>query len=71
MVDMIRVLNRKFGPFSLRVWGLILNFIGNAFMLYGAVGLVKYGSRLALFITGTAVTVFCVAVLALPDKEPK
>jgi len=68
MVDMMIDLQRKYGPFSGRVWGLILNVTGNALMLYGVAGMLRDGSRLFLFITGITITILCVAILAKPDK---
>ena len=39
-------LETRLGPATLRVWGLIANFTGNAALLYGAIGYVADGSRL-------------------------
>ncbi|RKY88905.1 hypothetical protein DRQ09_02200 [candidate division KSB1 bacterium] len=59
-------LNRKIGFFSLRVWGLILNFIGNALAIYGAIGFISDGSRFPVLIIGLVLTVSCIVILAKP-----
>ena len=63
-------LERKSGPWTLRVWGLILNFFGNALLVYGALGVVRDGSRLPLLIAGGILTLTCILVLAIPDRRP-
>ncbi|MEE2635975.1 MAG: hypothetical protein VYE68_01925 [Acidobacteriota bacterium] len=65
---MIR-LDTRVGPCSLRAWGLVLNFMGNAIALYGVAGVIRDGSRWPLLIAGLVVTVACVLVLAIPDTE--
>jgi len=62
-------LDRRLGPWPIRVWGLILNFFCNAVAVYGAVGFVKDGSRLPLLVLGGIVTVVCILVLARPSNE--
>ena len=62
-------LDRQLGFWSLRVWGLILNFIGNALAIYGAVGFIRNGSRLAVLLIGCCLTIVCILVLALPSKD--
>jgi hypothetical protein len=52
-----------------RVWGLILNFIGNALAIYGLAGLVRDGSRLPLFLAGVVVTIVCILGLAIPTRD--
>ena len=59
-------LDRKIGPWPLRVWGLVLNFIGNAMAIYGAIGFIRNGSRLPLLISGIVITLTCILVLAKP-----
>ena len=61
-------LEKMIGPFSLRVWGLILNFIGNALMLYGAAQYIKGVSSPLIMIIGIVITVVCILVLAKPQK---
>jgi hypothetical protein len=63
-------LEKRFGPWGLRVWGLILNFVGNALALYGAAGVLRDGSRWPLLVLGLGITVLCVAVLAIPAPDP-
>ena len=60
--------DRRYGPFSGRVWGLIVNLAANALALYGLVGFLRDGTHvihLAIGIVGTAV---CVLVLAQPSR---
>ena len=64
-------LERRFGPWSIRVWGLILNFIGNALAIYGAVGVMQNGSRRPFLVTGLALTVLCILLLAKPSGISK
>lgn len=68
MVDQMIDLNRRLGPFSLRVWGLILNFIGNALAVYGAIGVFRDGNRMALLVIGIALTLICILILAKPNN---
>ena len=52
----------------MRVWGLVLNFIGNAVAIYGAVGYIQNGSRLPLLIFGIVITLTCILALAKPSE---
>jgi hypothetical protein len=52
-----------------RIWGLTINFAGNALALYGLAGLLRDGSRLPYFLAGAAVTVVCILVLAKPSPD--
>ncbi len=61
-------LEKKIGPWPLRVWGLVLNFIGNAMAIYGAIGFIRSSSRLPLLITGLLITFTCILVLAKPSE---
>jgi hypothetical protein len=61
-------LDRKIGPWPLRVWGLVLNFIGNAVAIYGAIGFIRDRSRLPLLIFGVVITITCILVLAKPSE---
>jgi hypothetical protein len=69
MVDPMIDLDRRIGPWPVRVWGLILNFVCNAVTIYGAVGFVQDGSRLPLLVIGGAMTAVCILVLARPSTE--
>ena len=62
-------LEKRTGPWSLRVWGLIGNFIANAVALYGAAGVLRDGSRWPLLVVGLLVTLGCVLVLAVPTPD--
>jgi hypothetical protein len=68
MVDKMIDLDGRLGPLPVRVWGLILNFIGNALAVYGAIGLFQDGSRLPILIIGAGLTLICLLVLAKPSK---
>ena len=61
--------DRLVGPWRLRVWGLILNFIANAVALFGIVQLVETG-RWGLLAVGTVTTIVCVLALAIPSEAP-
>ncbi|MBN1223714.1 MAG: hypothetical protein JXB23_10715 [Candidatus Aminicenantes bacterium] len=61
-------IDRRLGFWTLRVWGLVLNFIGNALAIYGAIGFIRDGSRLPVLLGGAALTVFCLLLLARPGK---
>ncbi len=66
MIDLAKPL----GPWSLRAWGLTLNFIGNAVALYGAAGVLRDGSRWPLLVIGLLVTLGCLLILAVPTPDP-
>jgi hypothetical protein len=61
-------IDKKLGPWPIRVWGLVLNFIGNAIAIYGAIGLIRDGSRLMLLIIGIVITLTCILMLAKPAE---
>ncbi len=61
-------IDRRYGPCSGRVWGLIINLAANALALYGLVGFLRDGSRLALLTMGVVATAACVLVLAQPSR---
>ena len=60
-------LERRFGPWTARVWGLVLNFFGNALAIYGAIGVIRNGSRLPLLLIGGCITLLCILVLSKPS----
>jgi len=68
MVDKMIDLDRRLGLWPLRVWGLILNFIGNALAIYGAIGFIRDGSRLPLLVIGGGITLVCLLLLAKPGN---
>ena len=68
MVGSMIDLDRRYGPFSGRVWGLILNLAANALALYGLVGFLRDGTHLAPLAIGVAGTVACVLILARPSR---
>ncbi len=61
-------LETRLGPATLRVWGLIANFAGNAALLYGAIGYFSDGSRLSWLLVGGAVTLVSVLSLSSPSR---
>lgn len=63
-----RLLQRRIGPFSGRVWGLVLNLVANAVTLWGVSLLLRTGSGWVWIVIGGAATVLCMTVLALPDR---
>ena len=63
----MRDLDKKVGPWTFRVWGLILNFAGNAMAIYGALGVVHDGSRWPWLLVGGGLSLFCILILARPS----
>ena len=61
-------LDRRYGIWPLRVWGLIVNLMANALALYGLVGFVRDGTHLVPLVLGVVVTLVCVLVLATPSR---
>ena len=66
MVDKMIHIDRRWGPWSGRVWGLILNFVANGLAIYGAIGVIRDGSRILIFIVGLLITLACILALARP-----
>jgi hypothetical protein len=62
-------LEKKIGPWPIRVWGLVFNFIANALAIYGAIGFIRNGTRLSLLIIGIVITLSCILVLAKPSNQ--
>ena len=69
MVGKMIDLDKRLGFWSLRVWGLVLNLVGNALAIYGAVGLLKSSTHLAYLIIGCALTLLCILTLARPSRD--
>ena len=65
-----RLLHRRFGPFTGRVWGLVVNLVANAVALWGVSSLMRTGSGWTWVVVGGAGTAVCVALLARPDLAP-
>ena len=61
-------LDRRYGIWSGRVWGLIVNLIDNTMALYGLVGFLRDGTHLIPLIVGVLVTLACVLLLAIPNR---
>ncbi len=61
-------IDKKLGPLSLRIWGLILNFIANFVALYGAAQFFKGNTGPGLMILGIIITIACILILAIPQK---
>ena len=63
------LLKRRIGPWSGRVWGLILNLAANAVTLWGLSSLLRTGRGWIWIVIGGVATVVCMAALALPDRS--
>ncbi len=63
------LLMRRIGPWSGRVWGLVVNLVANAALLWGVSSVLRTGSGWVWVVVGGVVTVACIAVLALPDRS--
>ena len=61
--------DRTLGPWRIRVWGLLVNFVGNVLALFGIVRLVETGAW-GLMAVGVAITAACVFILAIPSRSP-
>jgi len=61
-------LDRRYGRWPLRVWGLVLNLFGNGLAIYGALGVIGDGSRIPHLIIGAGITIICILFLAKPSK---
>ena len=68
MVDPMIDLDRRYGVWTGRVWGLIVNLMANALALYGLVGFLRDGTHLLPLIVGGLVTTACVLLLARPSR---
>ena len=64
-----RLLERPIGPWSGRVWGLILNLAGNAIALWGVASVMRTGTGWAWIVIGGVGTAVCISALALPAPE--
>ena len=49
MVDPMIDLDRRYGIWSGRVWGLVVNLLANALALYGLVGFLRDGTHVTTF----------------------
>ena len=65
-----RLLERRIGPWSGRVWGLVLNLVANAVALWGVSSVMRTGSGWSWIVVGSAATATCIAVLARPARSP-
>ncbi|MCY3699438.1 MAG: hypothetical protein OXH46_07360 [Gemmatimonadetes bacterium] len=65
-----RLLARRVGPWSGRVWGLVLNLVANAVALWGVSSVMRTGGGWTWVVVGCAATVACIAVLARPSRSP-
>lgn len=64
-------LDAKLGFVRWRVAGLALNLLANGMALYGAVRLLRDGTHGLVLAGGLALSLACVALLALPDHRPQ
>lgn len=65
---MSRVLNKKYGPFSGRVYGLIFNLIANGVAIHGAINHIIKGQPSTEMHAGIIATVVLCLILAIPSK---
>ena len=68
MVGPMIDLERRYGIWTGRVWGLILNLLANTLALYGLVGFLRDGTHLLPLVLGVLITIACVLVLAIPSR---
>jgi hypothetical protein len=61
-------LDRRYGIWSGRVWGLIVNLMANALALYGLVGFLRDGPHVVPLVLGVLVSTVCILVLAKPSR---
>jgi hypothetical protein len=61
-------LDRRYGIWSGRVWGLIVNLLANALALYGLAGYLRDGTRVFPLSLGVLVTLACILLLAKPAR---
>jgi hypothetical protein len=62
-------LQKKIGPFSGRMWGLVLNFIANGLAIHGAVRYMIRNESPVEMIVGIVSTVVICMVISVPDKS--
>ncbi|MGH7717740.1 MAG: hypothetical protein ACREON_02695 [Gemmatimonadaceae bacterium] len=59
---------RRVAGVSLRLWGLILNLLGNVLLVHGAVRYVAAGTNFYELVAGVVMTVLCVVALSIPNR---
>ena len=64
-----RLLERPIGPWSGRVWGLIVNLAANAIALWGVASVMRTGSGWTWIVIGGVGTAVCISALSLPAPE--
>ena len=62
-------IDMKAGPWPFRVWGLIINLVGNALALYGISRFLRDGFGLLIMIAGLIITAACILILAMPSAD--
>lgn len=62
-------LNKKYGPFTGRCWGLFVLFFANIIAIHGAIGYVIKGKSPGEMALGIAVTVLVSMLVAVPNKN--
>jgi len=61
-------LERRYGWWTARVWGLVLNFFSNALALFGLVGFIRDGTHFIPMMVGAVLSLTCILVLAQPSR---
>ena len=60
---------KKYGPFTGRLWGLFLNFIANAVALHGAIRYMLHNESPVEMYVGILITVVVCMVIAVPVRK--
>ena len=62
-------LDRKYGPFSGRLWGLFANFFANGVAVYGAIKHMVHGEDPKTMYAGLIASAVICMVVAIPSKK--
>ena len=62
-------LDKKYGPFTGRLWGLFLNFFANAIALRGAIKYMLHNESPVEMYFGIIITVVVCMIVAVPVRK--
>lgn len=62
-------LDKKYGPFTGRLWGLFLNFFANAIALRGAIKYMLHNESPVEMCFGIIITVVVCMIVAVPVRK--
>lgn len=62
-------LDKKYGPFTGRGWGLFVNFFANALAIHGAMKYMLSGGNPGEMYLGLATTLLVCLIIAVPSKD--